>query len=674
MSLLALPLYRLTDANGVIIPNGRLYSFVTGTLTAAATYTTSGLSVSHGPYVQANSAGLLPPIYLDPVVTYRFQVRASPYSSAVSGMDFDPVSGATASDVSFTPSGADAETTTVQEWLRGQTLAPEDFGAAGDGTTNDAPAFVKLFTAQQSTGLPIRFKPGATYGIGVTGWTGISVTLSRNMVIDGAGATIKLLVAPSQTAQAGAVNPFFIFDGTASKYKLTIENVLVNFNSIKEPCFNPYRCTIDFRNNRFTNGDMGVGGAGDASIAFYLLACTGIGAFNYTKNVGYQWYLGHTNAGMPSDGLQIVNNRGEQFYNSDSTRRGDFFVGTFSNSEIAHNIASGIFGNGLSGLASQSTVCTNVHVHDNEFSDFTASGIQTDIVGNISATGLNIHDNLVRDAVDSANPLYFLQVEDSKIHHNRGENAKSFIVVDDAADVSVDHNDFDAGTAATPGVGISLVGQVGTIDNVLVGFNRVKGFATNIGIGGAGSAVSDIEIIGNTTIGGAYGLRIQETGPGPVTGLWVDGNNFAGGHSTKDIDNGATNGQLGVQFGQNKFATATGVAQVLPVAQPTPTAKTGDATLTIAELLTGIVTATSASAVALTLPTGTLTDAGMGAFAIGQAFEWTVINLGSASGAVTMTAGTDHTYVGNATVAISTSARFRTRKTAANTFVTYRIS
>jgi len=111
--------------------------------------------------------------------------------------------------------------------------------------------------------------------------------------------------------------------------------------------------------------------------------------------------------------------------------------------------------------------------------------------------------------------------------------------------------------------------------------------------------------------------------------------------------------------------------------QGAPAAETGDATLTIAELLTGIVTATSASAVALTLPTGTLTDAGFlgGTAAVNQSFDWSVINLGSSSGAVTMTApgGGAHTYVGNAVVAIATSARFRTRKTAANTYVTYRI-
>lgn len=110
--------------------------------------------------------------------------------------------------------------------------------------------------------------------------------------------------------------------------------------------------------------------------------------------------------------------------------------------------------------------------------------------------------------------------------------------------------------------------------------------------------------------------------------------------------------------------------------QPAPNAQTANFTATVANLLGGIITVTSASAVALTLPTGTLTDAGVlaGAGATNISFDWSVINLGSSTGAVTMTAGTAHTYVGNVTVAISTSARFRTRKTAANTYVTYRIS
>lgn len=95
-SLLVLPIARLTDSNGDIIANGRLYSYLTGTLAPVPTYTTDTLGVSHGDYVQADSSGLLPPIYIDPAISYRFKVKreTSPGSGVfqdVPGMDFDPV-------------------------------------------------------------------------------------------------------------------------------------------------------------------------------------------------------------------------------------------------------------------------------------------------------------------------------------------------------------------------------------------------------------------------------------------------------------------------------------------------------------------------------------------------------------------------------------------------------
>ena len=110
--------------------------------------------------------------------------------------------------------------------------------------------------------------------------------------------------------------------------------------------------------------------------------------------------------------------------------------------------------------------------------------------------------------------------------------------------------------------------------------------------------------------------------------------------------------------------------------QPTPTAKSATGTLAIAEMLTYIITVTSSTAVTLTLPTGTLTDAGIqsGALPTNGSFDWCIINLGSTSGTVAIAAGTGHTYVGTSTaVPINTSAQYRTRKTATNTFVTYRI-
>lgn len=90
-------------------------------------------------------------------------------------------------------------------------------------------------------------------------------------------------------------------------------------------------------------------------------------------------------------------------------------------------------------------------------------------------------------------------------------------------------------------------------------------------------------------------------------------------------------------------------------------------------MLGGIVTSTTAAAVTGTMPTGTVLDAADTALAIGDAFDWSVINTGGAN-AFTVAGDTDHTIVGAAAVAASSSGRFRTRKTAAHTYVTYRLS
>ena len=105
--------------------------------------------------------------------------------------------------------------------------------------------------------------------------------------------------------------------------------------------------------------------------------------------------------------------------------------------------------------------------------------------------------------------------------------------------------------------------------------------------------------------------------------------------------------------------------------QVTPVAVNVTGTLTAANLLAGIITSTTAAAVTGTLPTGALLDAASD-FAIDEGFDWVVINTG-ATNAFTIAVGTNHTIVGSATVALSSSGNFRTRKTAAGTFVTYRI-
>jgi len=108
--------------------------------------------------------------------------------------------------------------------------------------------------------------------------------------------------------------------------------------------------------------------------------------------------------------------------------------------------------------------------------------------------------------------------------------------------------------------------------------------------------------------------------------------------------------------------------------QAAPVAVDTDTTVTIANLQVGILTSDTAStAVTITLPTGTNMDGGFASPYTNQTFEWSVINLDGAE-AVTIAANTDHTLVGAATVAFGTSARWASRRTAATTWVSYRIT
>jgi hypothetical protein len=106
--------------------------------------------------------------------------------------------------------------------------------------------------------------------------------------------------------------------------------------------------------------------------------------------------------------------------------------------------------------------------------------------------------------------------------------------------------------------------------------------------------------------------------------------------------------------------------------QQTPAAVDTTATLTIANLKTGIITSTSAAATDMTLPTGTDTDTGFYSLPNNHNFQWSVINTGPSL--VRVLANTGHTVVGSGSVATGTSGRFASRKSSTSTFVTYRLA
>jgi len=126
------------------------------------------------------------------------------------------------------------------------------------------------------------------------------------------------------------------------------------------------------------------------------------------------------------------------------------------------------------------------------------------------------------------------------------------------------------------------------------------------------------------------------------------------------------NGSGGYQVG------AGNLNEIIMGTQVAPTAKTAAATLTPAELATEIITYTGA-AVNLTLPLGTDIETAFGSMKVNSSFDFTIINIGGTN-AATVTANTGCTIVGVAAVSANTSATWRVRKTADNTFVFYRIA
>lgn len=87
-------------------------------------------------------------------VVYSAPVATERYSAAV-------LDGVDASNVSYVPAGTGAVTTDVQTKLR-ETVSVKDFGAVGDGVTDDSTAFANAITFAASTGKRI-YAPAGVY-------------------------------------------------------------------------------------------------------------------------------------------------------------------------------------------------------------------------------------------------------------------------------------------------------------------------------------------------------------------------------------------------------------------------------------------------------------------------------------------------------------------------------
>lgn len=162
--LLTLPLARIEDATGAPVANARLDVFETGTTTPATVYSDSALTTAHANPIVADAGGLLPEIFLDPSTVYRFRARTAGGTN-IAGMDFDPVAPQDAAEISYSASATGAVARSVESKLD-EVFSVKDFGAKGDGVTNDTDAFAAASAAiTAADGGTLTIPPG-TYIVG----------------------------------------------------------------------------------------------------------------------------------------------------------------------------------------------------------------------------------------------------------------------------------------------------------------------------------------------------------------------------------------------------------------------------------------------------------------------------------------------------------------------------
>lgn len=108
------------------------------------------------------------------------------------------------------------------------------------------------------------------------------------------------------------------------------------------------------------------------------------------------------------------------------------------------------------------------------------------------------------------------------------------------------------------------------------------------------------------------------------------------------------------------------------IQQAAPATLNVTGTLTAAQVDNGIITSTTAAAVAATLPLATAMDTANPSSVANTSIDFSVIATGA--NGVTMTTNTGWTLVGTMVVSTVTSGRFRARKTGAGAWVLYRLS
>jgi hypothetical protein len=271
-SLMPLPKQQFLSAVGAPLVGGSIYTYAAGTNNPKATYTDSAGTVPQANPIPLNARGEPnSPIYWSGA--YKVEVRdlLGNVVYTVDNFNTDPAgvwgfmtnlaSTVGASLMGFLQAGAGAIKRTVQDKLR-DTLSAKDFGAKGDGVTDDFAA-LQAYANYISNHGEQDYCPAFTLSPGVYKTSAPIVFNSQSVYIRADGIA---RIEPMELTNASAF-PLISIPGSASRVvirDLTLYMYGSNCTGISAP--NLWR-QASIENNQFIGGDTGIdlagGGAAD---------------------------------------------------------------------------------------------------------------------------------------------------------------------------------------------------------------------------------------------------------------------------------------------------------------------------------------------------------------------------------------------------------------------------
>ena len=377
-----------TSSTLMVLSNATCTVYVAGTSTAATLYSDNGTTPLANPFLSSSTGQVA---FYAANGTYDLVVSKIGYLTVtISAIELDDLLASTGSSgVGYIAAGTGAVATTVQTKLR-ESVSVKDFGAVGDGTTDDSAAINAAIASNRNI-----YFPAGTYFIA----SSIQVASKSNVVLQGAGVDVAIIkCSSSSTFTVPALD--ITSSTTASVNGLTVDsNSNSSLNSLAVVRFVSCTDTV-FSDNKILHSYVGL--SVNSCVRFrvernYLRKNAVATTLNYNINVSST--LSVCSQGEVNDNFCL--NSGSGFIGAD--------INISRNQFISNSYGAGIatFGNGATGTT-PGFFYGKYFVSDN----LCRNGTQRDSDGYMVA-GMEIAGAYSR-------------IENNTVHDNAGEGIRLF--------------------------------------------------------------------------------------------------------------------------------------------------------------------------------------------------------------------------------------------------------